>query len=231
MATATTSSTPGRGRPSFADLSVNVKVLSAVAVAALVALLIGINGIRSLGHASESAQHIYRNNVSSIKAVGDLRIAVTQARSDLANQALSPDEASVTKFTQAFLADLDAFDAAIAAYRAHTSAGDPAVIDKVQTTWATYTTIARGEMLPAGAKHDLVLWSTLRDTKTLPLLTSIYADLTALAEAETADAARNAAAAKSGYESSRLTAILTLILGVRWRSGWGRWWPAGSSSR
>src|SRR5687768_4740599 len=135
MTTATESSEPGRGRPSFADLSVNTKVLSAVAVAAVVALLVGINGIRSLGDASESAQHIYRSNVASIKAVGDLRTAVTQARSDLANQALSPDDASVTKFTRAFLADLETFSTAMAAYRNSDPAASPALIDKAQTTW------------------------------------------------------------------------------------------------
>jgi methyl-accepting chemotaxis protein len=205
---------PPRKRFSFADLSVNVKVLAAVALAALVALIVGINGIRSLSDASNSAQLIYRSNVASIKAVGDLRTAVTTARSDLANQALSPDQASVAKFTQAFTNDLDAFSQAMTAYRSSNPAGDPAVIDKVQTTWAAYTKVAQEEMLPVGAKNDLATWSRLRDTKTIPLLTTIFAEVAVLDRAETADAAKNAAAAKSGYESSRLTAILTLVIGV-----------------
>ena len=214
MTTLTASTGPARGRPSFADLSVNVKVLAAVALAALVALIVGINGIRSLSHASDSAQRIYTGNVTSIKAVGDLQTAVTQARSDLANQALSPDAASVTKFTQAFLKDLDTFSAAMTAYRQSGPAGDPALIDKVQATWTAYSKVAQEEMLPTGAKNDLVTWSQLRDTKTLPLLTTIYADVATLDRAETEDAARNAAAAKADYESSRLTAIVVLIVGL-----------------
>ncbi|WP_433717977.1 methyl-accepting chemotaxis protein [Actinoplanes sp. CA-051413] len=214
MTTVIAPTQPARGRRSFADLSVNLKVLSAVAVAALVALIVGINGIRSLSEASNSAQLIYTSNVASINAVGDLRAAATQARSDLANQALSPDAASVTKFTQAFMKDLDLFSTAMAAYRASGPAGDPAVTEKVQTTWNAYIKIAQEEMLPTGAKNDFVTWSKLRDTKTLPLLTSLFADVSTLDQAEVDDAARNAAAAKSGYESSRTTAILTLIIGV-----------------
>ncbi|MEU8611186.1 SpoIIE family protein phosphatase, partial [Actinoplanes sp. NPDC048791] len=214
MTTVIAPTQPARGRPSFADLSVNTKVLSAVAVAALVALIVGINGIRSLSEASNSAQLIFKSNVASVEAVGEVTTSATQARSDLANQALSLDAASVTKFTQSFDKDLDRFAAAMAAYRASNPAGDPALIDKVQATWTAYIKVAQEEMLPTGAKNDLATWSKLRDTKTIPLLTALFQDMATLKAAETADAAKNAAAAKSNYESSRTTAILTLIVGV-----------------
>jgi methyl-accepting chemotaxis protein len=136
MTTLPASTRPARGRRSFADLGVNVKVLAAVSVAALVALLVGINGIRSLSDASAIAQHIYHGNLASVKAVGDIQTAVTQARTDLANQALSPDAASTAKFTQAFETDLVTFDTALTAYRASASAGDPTLIDQVKTNWA-----------------------------------------------------------------------------------------------
>ncbi len=221
MTTLTASTKPVPGRRSFADLSVNVKILGAVSIAALVALLVGINGISALSDASAAAQHIYGSNLTSIKAVGDIQTVVTQTRTDLANQALSPDAASTAKFTQAFEADLDTFDAALASYRASASAGDPTLIDKVQTTWAAYTKIAKEEMLPAGVSNDAVLWSNLRDTKTLPLLKTLYQDVASLKDAETADAAASAAAAQSSYESSRLTAILTVVIGVLIAMGLG----------
>jgi methyl-accepting chemotaxis protein len=208
------SSKPARRRLSFTDLSVNTKVLAAVTVAALVALVVGIIGIRSLSEASNSAQLIYRSNVASIKAIGQVKAAVTQARVDVANQALSQDEAGVSKFTQGFSNDLDAFSAAMTAYRESHPAGDPATIDQLDTTWAAYTKIAQEQLLPAGAKRDLDRWVTIRDNQTLPLLNKIYADVQALDETETADAARNADAAKSGYESSRLMSIILLVVGI-----------------
>src|SRR5882724_10909766 len=81
-------------RFSFADLSVNAKISAAVGLAALVALVVGVTGLLALGKASNSAQLIYTSNVASIEAAGQIKAAVTQARVDLANQALSPDAAS-----------------------------------------------------------------------------------------------------------------------------------------
>ena len=69
-------------RPSFADLSVNIKVIAAVGVAALVALVVGVMGLSSLSGASNSAQLIYTSNVSSIKAVGLIKYWVTQTNVD-----------------------------------------------------------------------------------------------------------------------------------------------------
>jgi methyl-accepting chemotaxis protein len=205
---------PARGRPTFADLSVNTKVLAAVAMAALVALVVGIMGIRSLSEASDSAQYIYRSNVASIKAIGQVKAAVTQSRVDVANQALSADDASTAKFTQDFSTDVDSFSTAMKAYRDSRPAGDPAKIDELQTAWTSYVTIAREQLLPAGLKKDLETWATVRDTRTLPVLNQIYAAVTALDAAETADAARNADAARSGYESNRLMAIILLVIGI-----------------
>src|SRR3569833_3163299 len=57
-------SSPVRSRFfSFADLRVSVKVLTAVAVAGIVALAVGVTGLVALGRASGSAQRIYSENL------------------------------------------------------------------------------------------------------------------------------------------------------------------------
>src|SRR5690349_9832828 len=89
-------------RSSFGDLGVTTKILAAVGTAAVVALVVGVIGLASLAGASKSAQLIYHSNVASIKSLANIRQAVTQARVDLANQALSTDEASTQKFAGAF---------------------------------------------------------------------------------------------------------------------------------
>jgi methyl-accepting chemotaxis protein len=201
-------------RLSFADLSVNVKVLAAVATAALVALIVGILGLTSLAGASKSAELIYRSNVASIKAVSQLKAAVLQARVDTANQALSIDAASTKKFTDAFTDDLQAFPTAMAAYRASNPASDPALIDQLQTDWNAYTDIAKNKLIPAGARKALVEWAHIRGTEALPILTRLFDKLATMDGVETADAAKNAAAAKTSYQSSRTTAIITLVIGL-----------------
>ncbi|WP_433305939.1 methyl-accepting chemotaxis protein [Actinoplanes sp. CA-030573] len=204
----------GARRPSFADLSVSIKVLAAVGLAAVVALVVGIMGLTSLRGASNSAQLIYSSNVASIKAVGQLRASVLQTRSDVANQALSRDDASTAKFTDATNADIERFGTAMTAYRASNPASSAAVIDQLQTEWNTYTDLVKTKLLPTGARNALTEWAQIRDTQTIPALNKIFATLTTMDGLETADAAKNAAAAKSGYESSRTTSIITLIVGL-----------------
>ncbi|MDI6104332.1 MCP four helix bundle domain-containing protein [Actinoplanes sp. NEAU-A12] len=104
------------GRRSFADLSVNIKILTAVALAALVALLVGVLGLSALGEASDSAQRIYRSNVASVKAIGVLDKATVQARLDTAFQIISQKPADTQKYTDAFAAGQETFATALAAY-------------------------------------------------------------------------------------------------------------------
>ena len=204
----------GSRRRSFADLSVSVKVLAAVGTAALVALIVGVLGLLALRDASTAAQLISSSNVASIKAVGQVKAVVLQARVDSANQALSVDAASTKKFADSFDTDLQNFSTAMAAYRASQPASDIALIDKLQNDWDAYADISTSKLLPAGARNALVEWAKIRDSEALPLVTSLFDTLATVDGLETADAVKNAAAAKSGYESSLMTSIITLVIGL-----------------
>jgi methyl-accepting chemotaxis protein len=213
--TGTGSIAGGRDRRTFfADLSVSVKVIAAVATAALVALIVGILGLNSLGKASDSAQYIYRSNVASIKAVGQLKAAVTQIRVDTANQALSTNAAGTKKFDDAVTVDLATFKTAMAAYRASLPASDVKLIDELQANWDAYTDLVNTKLLPLGNRSALTEWAAVRDNEVLPIMNKIYDGLAAMDGTETADAAKSAAAAKAGYESSRITSIITLVVGL-----------------
>src|SRR4051794_40483310 len=168
MTSSDAANAPAAGRAFFADLSVRVKILAAVGVAALVALIVGIAGLLALGKASDAAELIYRDNLVSVDDMGKVGKAVTQARVDLANEALSVDAASTTKFAKGFATDVETFNALLADYRENNPAGDPATVADLQTTWTAYTDVVRRDMLPAGARHDTVAWTRVRDTETLP---------------------------------------------------------------
>ena len=201
-------------RRSLADLSVSVKVLAAVTTAALVALIVGVIGLVSLAAASNSAQLIFTSNVGSIKAVGQLKAVILQARVDLANQALSVDAASTKKFADSYTANLQTFTTSMAAFRATRPASDTSLINELQTNWDAYTDIATNKLLPAGNRKALAEWTKIRDTQTIPLLKKLLAGIATMDGLETADAAKNAARAKSGYQSSRTTSIVTLVIGL-----------------
>ncbi|MFI5912023.1 methyl-accepting chemotaxis protein [Dactylosporangium sp. NPDC051541] len=198
----------------FANVSVRIKILAGIGLAAAVALAVGITGLLALGTASEAAQRIYSSNVSSMSAVGQLRTAVSATRSDLANQALSQDAPTVAKFTERYNSDVTDFAAAMTAYRNSSPAGDLKVIDRVQATWDAWMQIAKTKQLVAGAANDYATWQKTRDTEVIPLLNALAADLDTLYTAENADAAKSAAAARSGYTTSRTISVVLLIAGL-----------------
>jgi len=213
---------PGaRGRRSWADLSVNLKILTAVALAALVALLVGVLGLSALGQASGSAQQIYRSNLASVKAIGVLDKTLVQARLDTSFQLISQKAADTQKYTDAFAADREAFGAAMAAYQASNPSGDPAVIADLQQQWQAYVQVVETKQIPAGKRNDITTWEQTRNAEILPLVGQMNKDIAALTAAEDTDAAASAAAAQSGYESSRIQSILLLVVGLLLAVGLG----------
>ncbi|MFI1990971.1 methyl-accepting chemotaxis protein [Actinoplanes sp. NPDC020271] len=208
---------------SLADLSVKTKILGGIGVAVLVAVVIGVVGLQALGNASDSAGVLYNSNVASIKTIGQIEATTRQARLDVSNQAISQDAPTVQKYTDAFTADLTAVDAAVAAYQASEPSGDPAVLADLQTHWNAWTDLVKTKFLALGKANDMVGWQKVRDTEALPHLTQIKQDIDTLSAAETADAAKNAAAARSSYENSRLTSIIILILGCSAALALGAW--------
>ncbi|WP_308195601.1 methyl-accepting chemotaxis protein [Dactylosporangium sp. AC04546] len=201
-------------RASFADLSVNMKIVIAVFAAVVVAIVVGIVGLLKLRDSSEAAARISGGTVASVKAVGDIKTAVYQARLAAANQAVSQTPQDIANYTQQFNTHVKEFDVAMSAYRASGPAGDGALIDKLQAEWDEYKTIAVNEMIPAGSRNDSATWAKIRDERTLPILALIDEQLGELDAAETADGVTNAQAATSGYEHGRQAMIIVMVVGA-----------------
>jgi methyl-accepting chemotaxis protein len=198
----------------FSNLSVNIKVLLAVSTAAGVAILVGLTGLIGLSKTSDAANTLSTSNLASIRAVGHLRTAVAQTRSDSANAALSTTAEATKRFDAAFTADLTTFDQATENYLGSHPAGSPATIDHLRTTWQQYSDIASTTLAQLGDENQLDQWAKVRDTTTKPLLDKVVADLAELDEAETADAAENSTGAQSTYSSSRTLVVTILVVGV-----------------
>jgi methyl-accepting chemotaxis protein len=202
------------GRSWFGDLSVNVKVLSAVVVASAVAVVVGVTGLIGLAKTSAAAALISNGNVTSITAAAQLRAAAEKAQADSASQALSTDDAVAKTFEDNLTSDLAAFDKALNAYRASDPASDPAMIDDLATTWQQYADIAENRLMPLGTANSLNAWSAVRDSQVKPLVEKARTDLDTLDQAEAADAAKSSDGAQSTYRFSRMLTLIILIGGV-----------------
>jgi methyl-accepting chemotaxis protein len=221
---------PVGGRRSLADLGVRTKILMAVCVAAAVALLVGVLGLVALGRASDAATSMYEENVASISAVGAVESALDRARLDAANHMISRDKAVRSRYAQKFTADIDALDAALTAYRNHHPTTAVESLDELQDDFTLYQAIATEKLLPAGERNDLTAWQRIRDTEVTPLMEEAMGDLDGMRALESSAAAKNAAAAREGYESSRIQSLVLLGVGLLVALALG-WWVAGSIVR
>jgi methyl-accepting chemotaxis protein len=208
------SATTGPARRNIlGGMGVRAKILAAVCVAVLVALIVGIVGLRALGNASASADRLYASNVASIGAVGDIRAALAEARLSTTNHMISRDAALKARYRQSFATDHQALLAALEAYRQTDPVTDPADIDELESDFAEYRGIVEDTLLPAGERDDLAAWQAARDDRIAPLMAEVGEDVRRIVAAERADAARNAAAARASHERSRLLSVLLLIGG------------------
>ncbi|KHD74437.1 methyl-accepting chemotaxis protein [Actinoplanes utahensis] len=202
------------GRRGWADLSVNLKIMIAITVAAVIALLIGVLGLRALASASDSAQSIYRINLLGVTALGSVQNGMTQSRLDLANNALNTDPAAKRKYETAYRDDVEAVEAAWAEYELTDPVPDRAMIDAMLADWAAIQKIAAEQLLPASNRNDLKTWTSVRNGEMQTLITDIRESIAEMIRIEQGAAAGAAENARSSYESSRIQSIVLLVLGI-----------------
>ena len=213
MAATTVAGAPQRSGSFFGNMSVQAKMAVTIAVGVLVSVLIALVALRALSAAAAGANEIYAENLPSVAGVGELEAAISLTRVDVANQLISRDDATDERYTEAFSTDVQAFDTALAAYRASGPAAEPAVVDQLAASWSQYVDIVRDKQLPNGRANDVAAWQKVRDEQVAPLMKQIGEQLSALRSAESEDAAESAAHARSRYESSRTQTIVLLLLG------------------
>ena len=201
-------------RFALANLPVNMRILLAVSVAGLVALVVGLTCLMALSKASASAQNIYAANVANVAAVGEIKARVVQVRVDVAMHAASVGAEMKGQFRDALTKDVALADAAIDAYRDNHPAGETAGVEALAKTWEQYVGVATTRLLPMSEEGDMAAWQKVRTDEANPLITSVYEDIADLGKAESADAKASADSARASYESSRLTALLLLGVGL-----------------
>ena len=196
------------------NIGVNLKITAAVCAAVVVSVVVGIAGIFSLNEANAAAQNLYHNNLPSLLAVGEVDAALAQGQLDLANATISEDDATVDAYVQAFQDDQTEFSTATAAYRAADPAGDPAVVEDLETRWQSLVQVAEDRLIKLGRVNDQLGYQKVRDAEVTGIMKTAGDDVDKLRAAETADAATFATQADQSASASRLRAILMIILGA-----------------
>ena len=203
-----------RRRRSLDDLSISVKINTAVLLGVVVALAIGLLGLRALGESAESARTLYAENMASAAAIGTIDTVQNQAQAHAMNQLVSLEAAEKAESVNDFSADQQAFDAAMSDYLGSDPAGDPAVIAELRSNWAAFVQVVEDKLQAAADRSDYELWESTRDADVTPLAEKLDRDVDALIAAEGTGAAAKAAFIRSQYETNRTESILLMAGGL-----------------
>src|SRR3954462_8851123 len=100
------------------SLPLRVKVLTAVGLACVVAVLVGIVGLVQLGELQQRSREIQSDALVPSNQIAEVRRSFLQTRIDALADEMLPKTGAEDTAHQAYLADIDAMDAAIKAYAA-----------------------------------------------------------------------------------------------------------------
>ena len=199
----------------FQDLGVSTKILSAVAVATLVGVLVGVLGVSALGRTNAATTAMYEGNVQGIVEITAIRRLTLEMRLNTVNQVSSLDAASIARYETAIsAADADLAER-LETFRA--GAGDAQTLETVdafEAGLADYVEVRDEQLIPLGRENDVAEWTRVRDDVAAPIIESMMGHLNDLVEAEKAAAADAAQDAEDAYAASRLQVVVLLVAGA-----------------
>ena len=210
------SAMPSRARLTrFHDLGVRTKILVAVLLAAAVAVLVGVMGVRALGESARTAEFIYTENVTGVSQVANLQRVANTMRITVRDAALAPDQAGAREK----IADLDAleheFEDAVESY-VGTGLDDQRkrAVESLGAQMTDYLHVQRDVMAPLALAGDDDVWDDANRERSRPLTDAMIAEIEKLKKIEADQAKLAVDYARDGYRSQRTQAILILSAGV-----------------
>jgi len=203
-------------------LPLRAKVLTSVAVACLVALLIGILGLVQLGALQQRSQSINTDGLVPSNQIAEVRRAFLQTRIDALADELLPKSGGTDTAHEAYLADIDAMNTAVKAYSTSgLTAAQEKNVAKLTDSWQQYEKLVSGDLLQAAHSGRMDLFMTMRTGTVAPVSKSLNEALDALLTSEATAAGQTVTDAEDTYSSARTVILVVLVLGLAAAVGLG----------
>ncbi|WP_432483629.1 methyl-accepting chemotaxis protein [Kineococcus esterisolvens] len=197
----------------WGDRGIAAKVLAAVALTALVGVLVGVTGLRSLGEVRDSATLMDEEGVASIRAVDDMAIEFREARVDFLSHVLSTEPATKADREEQLAADGAAVDEALAAYKRTDQTGREEHVRAFEENWAAYTELRDAEAVPASRAGDLRRVDEVQE-QLGEHTDAMNEALDALRDIDSAAVDALAADVEATYTGNRTTVLVLLAVGI-----------------
>jgi methyl-accepting chemotaxis protein len=214
------STTPLRSR--LMSLGLRAKVLTTVAVACVVALVIGILALLQLGALQQRSADIKTDALVPSNQIAEVRRAFLQTRVDALADELLPKSGPTDTAHELYLADIEAMTAAVEAYAASDlTATQEEDVQTLSDSWTQYETLVSGPLLEAAHSGRMSEYMAMRTGTVAPVSKALNEALDRLLVAESQAAEDSVQAATDTYESARTTIIAVLVIGVAAALGLG----------
>jgi methyl-accepting chemotaxis protein len=209
-------SVPARGLAVLLSLPVRVKVLTAVAIACVVALVVGLVALAQLSNLEQHTQEVQAEALVPSSQLAAVRRAFLQTRVDALADEMLPKSSAEDVEHQTYLKDVETTYAAIETYRTGSSlaAEQERRIAELTAAWKKYETIVGGEYLQLARAGQMAQFMDVRTNQVKPASTAFNDTLTQLEEAAAAEAASTVAAAQATYDSARTLVLVVLVVGL-----------------
>ncbi|WP_448610728.1 methyl-accepting chemotaxis protein [Geodermatophilus sp. URMC 60] len=198
----------------FRDLSITTKILSAVTIAVLVAVGVGVVGLRSLSDTADATETMYSKELIGTVEVEAARSQLFALRLSAVNYAITADPAARRKFLEQRNQAYEDLAAAADHYLdTKPTAEGRQLIAEVLEGVEQY----KAAMVALDALADqgrLVEWSLQRDATVSPIATEVISDLDELSKVRQGNAAKSADQATASYESTRTVLLVGIVVGA-----------------
>jgi methyl-accepting chemotaxis protein len=196
-------------------LPLRVKVLTAVAVACVVALVIGIVSLVQLSNLQQRTADVQVQGLVPTTQMAAIRRAFLQTRIDALADELIPGTSDNGPEHKAFLADVDTMNATVATFAngSYVTAAQAADVAALRTAWDSYQA-GRAHALGFIRTGQVAQYMATRNAESKPAAAALNAALSKLEVSAAAHAAATVSDAQSTYRSARTLLLIVLVLGL-----------------
>ena len=197
------------------SVPIRAKVLAAVAVACVVALLVGVLGLVQLSNLQQRTADVQAQGLVPTGQLAAVRRAFLQTRIDAVADELVPGASDQGPEHTAFLADVDTMNAAITTYANGSRLTDAqrADVAALKDAWGKYQT-ARANSLVLIRRGLAAQYIAYRNANSKPAAAALNEALTKLEKSAADQAAATVADAQSTYRSARTALLVVLVIGL-----------------
>ncbi|SHH17539.1 methyl-accepting chemotaxis protein, partial [Jatrophihabitans endophyticus] len=222
MSAAQSTSRKGSATRWFADRGVKVKILAAVALACLVAVIVGVLGIRSLGDVADRGHSIYQENTLGVAQAGEIRAAFLTVRVDARGAPLASTRTDAQTAIDKMNADYAVFTKTLDAFLAsNPDASYVASVKRVQALATNYMAAQKTLLEPLALAGKRAEWLSVNKAKVSPISDKLATTLDNLVTSESAEAADRDKQAQAAYHSQVVVAVVLLAVGIALALGLG----------